>query len=166
MMAPLHLLLRDAAVVTGTVTLWALDASLRGGSPSLARTIAGVLAGVSFAVSGFILHEWGHLAGARWTGSRVHFAQTVWTPLLFHFDVRANTRRQFLAMSLGGYAGTALGLLALALVADASALSGRVAIGLTVIGVIVTLVAELPTTVRVWMGGSLPDGYAFRPPNK
>lgn len=163
-MAPLHLVLRDAAIVAGTVALWILDASMRTGSATLARSIVGVLAGVFFAVSGFIAHEWGHLLGARATGSRVHFAQTVWTPLLFFFDVRANTRRQFLAMSLGGYLGSVCGLIALAMIADTGTLSGKVAIALTVVGMGVTFVAEVPTTVRVWLGGKLPDGYAFRPP--
>lgn len=163
-MAPLYLVLRDATIVVGTIALWLLDAAMRSGAPSLSRSLVGALAGVMFAVSGFIGHEWGHLIGARSTGSRVHFASTIWTPLLFHFDVRANTRRQFLAMSMGGYAGSVCGLATLAMVADTSALSGKVALALTLIGMAVTFVAEVPTTVRVWLGGKLPDGYAFRRP--
>jgi membrane-associated protease RseP (regulator of RpoE activity) len=122
------------------------------------------LTGFFTALVGFLLHEWAHLAGALATGSKVHYPNRVLAPLLFHFDTEENDRAQFLAMSYGGYVGSAIGTLAILLFAPLDTLAGRTALGLAVVGGIVTAVAEVPTTVRVLRGGPLPTGYAFVPP--
>lgn len=132
-------------------------------APWLATTVA-VMAGVMTAVVGFLVHEWSHLAGARFTGSRVHYPNRLLAPLLFHFDTKENDRAQFLAMSYGGYLGSAVGVAAILLFAPLHELSGMVAAGLASLGMIVTFIAEVPTTVRVLRGAPLPSGYAFVPP--
>jgi hypothetical protein len=159
---PRYLLVRDSVVCAVTLLACVTDRVLRAqGHDSFAL---GVLTGGLLAVTGFLMHEWGHLAGSLATGSVVHYPPRALAPLLFHFDVRKNDRRQFLAMSYGGYAGTFLGVLALVSAVDPRAWSGRVGLFLTAVGVAVTLIAEVPTTVRVARGGALPDGFAFRPP--
>ena len=102
------------------------------GAPSAGTRALGVTAGTLVAVAGFLLHEWGHWLGARWTGSVVHYPRTVFAPLLFHFDTRANDRRQFLAMSYGGYLASVAGVGLVVALTDRTAWSGRVALAPTV----------------------------------
>lgn len=164
-MAPLRFIVRDVFVLTATVTLLVLDAGLRAApAPTTLSAAVGVVAGVLVALSGFLVHEWGHLLGARLSASAVHFPSRIAAPLLFHFDVTKNTRAQFLAMSMGGFIATLFAVAAVVRIADRSAWSGRTALVLTVVGVIVTFVLELPVAYRVWRGGELPDGFAFRKP--
>jgi hypothetical protein len=164
-MPPRVLVLRDLSLMFAALGALVLDARLRATLPTGPLTIAvGVLAGVLVAVAGFIMHEWGHLTGSLLTKSAVHYPQTALSPLLFHFDTKRNNRTQFLAMSWGGYLATAIATALVVAIVDARAWSGRVALVLTVGGMIVTLVAEVPTTVRVLLGRPLPDGFAFRPP--
>jgi hypothetical protein len=166
---PRTTILRDLSLLTLTALLFWQDALSRhavaeGASPSLSASILGVAAGVSAALAGFLLHEWGHLAGALAAGSFVHYPNRLLAPLLFHFDTARNDRRQFLWMSWGGYGASALGLLLIAWLVPREALSGRVALGLAGLGLAVTLVAEVPITTRVLRGAPLPTGYAYGPP--
>lgn len=162
---PRTTLLRDLALLALAALLWWQDALARqAASSSTGALILGAAAGVSAAVAGFLLHEWGHLAGALAAGSFVHYPDRLLAPLLFHFDTARNDRRQFLWMSWGGYAASAASVMLIAALAPLHALSGQVALGLAGLGTLVTLVAEVPTTARVLRGAPLPEGYAFRPP--
>jgi hypothetical protein len=151
---------RDLALLAVAALLWWADA--RGSGSALLAVAAGVSAGVA----GFLLHEWGHLAGALAAKSRVHFPDRVLAPLLFHFDTTRNDRRQFLWMSYGGYAGSLAGIALILAFAPLDRLSGRVALGLAAAGALVTFLAEVPTTVRVLRGAPLPTGYAFDVPDR
>lgn len=165
-MAPLRFIVRDVFVLTATVALLVLDAGLRAApAPIAASAVVGVTAGVMVALSGFLVHEWGHLLGARLSASAVYFPSRIIAPLLFHFDVKSNTRAQFLAMSMGGFVATLFAVAGVLFVADRSAWSGRTALVLTLVGVAVTFVLELPVAYRVWRGGALPDGFAFKKPH-
>src|SRR5690349_24353578 len=108
MATALPLALRDLVIfaVTGAC-LW-LDAAAR--AEQAASWPLAVAAGLLCALSGFLLHEWGHLTGALLTGSRVSYPDRLRSPFLFMFDVSVNDARQFLAMSFGGYAGSALAI--------------------------------------------------------
>lgn len=156
-------ILRDLAAVFLAALLWWLDVTgpRAGGIRSMAIATG---AGISAAVVGFLLHEWGHLAGALLVGSRVHFPDRVLAPLLFHFDTVRNDRRQFLWMSYGGYAASVVGVVAIVALAPLHRWSGQVALGLAGLGTLVTMIAEIPTTVRVHRGSPLPTGYAFQQP--
>ena len=151
-------IVRDFLLTALMVLVWTIE---RSGARSVAVQIA---AGVLTAIVGFLLHEWAHLAGARWTASHVRYPNRVLAPLLFHFDCKTNGRSQFLAMSYGGYLGSFVGVGLILLLAPLDRLSGQVALGLAGVGMVVTLLAEVPTTVRVLRGGPLPTGYAFNPP--
>lgn len=148
-MPPRHLFIRDVLIVALTAAAWWLD--------------AGVFAGVLTAVCGFLAHEYGHLWASLWSGAHVTFPPSAASTLLFHFDSARNTRRQFLWMSFGGYVASAIAVTAIVLLAPMGAWSGRVALGLAGVGMIVTLVLEVPITVRVWRGAPLPTDAAYRP---
>ena len=151
---------RDVVIVAITAVVIGLDASYADrGATGLA---VGVLSGLLVPYVGFLLHEWGHLAGALLSGGRCHPPASLVTFFLFFFDVEASTRRQFLAMSYGGYLAT-LGVIgALALLLDPSRTSGRLTLVLSVIGIGVTFAREVPTTWRVARGGPLPSGGVYR----
>jgi hypothetical protein len=158
---------RDSAILVLTLLLWWLDRSAAAGFGTLARTLIAIAAGLGAALCGFLLHEWGHLLGARLAHAKLEFPAQLYSPFLFKFDVVHNGRREFLAMSYGGYASSVLGVVGLALVLPRDALSGQVGLLAGVLGVLATLALELPTTVRVYRGAPLPaEGvvYVSSPP--
>jgi len=78
--------------------------------------MAGAVSVANAFLAGFVLstlvHEWGHLAGARLAGARYTIpARPGW--FVFNFDFAKNTPGQFLAMSWGGQAGGVLAVLLL-----------------------------------------------------
>lgn len=152
---------RDLLIAALLIGVWAAERWLVPGEGALVPVLS-ISGGLACAVMGFLLHEWGHLAGSRMTGAVVHIAPDLWSPLLFHFDTSTNDRRQFISMSMGGYLASAAWLTLVFAVADSSRWSGRVALGFVFIGVVATFVAEVPTTIRVWRGGPQPTGAAFR----
>lgn len=157
-----RLALRDATIATATLAVWALDARLRAeGGLAVAGGIAAVAAGASTALCGFLLHEWGHLLGALSAGAVIHPASRVASVFLFRFDVSRSTRAQFLRMSWGGFAASALAVAVLLAVLPLGALSGQVALGLVSLGVVATFVLEIPVAWRVARGGALPTGAAY-----
>lgn len=142
-------MLRDVLVLASAFGLMALDRTMRAEGGALAVVVA-CAAGVLVTVSGFYLHEWGHFLAARAAGASPVPAASPIAIFLFELSEDACTRRQWLAMSLGGYAASIVGLAVILAVVDASALSGRVALGLTSLGVLATFVLEIPITYRVW----------------
>lgn len=153
MLAPARFLVRDAAlaVVAGGLWLWL---GTRGGAD--APIGLHILTGLVSVLAAATLHEWGHLVGARATDSVVHFPAGVFNKLLFDFDVEHNDRRQFLAMSVGGYVGSFVGAALLFVVLPRGLLATTVAwIGIA-LGVGVSVAIELPTTIRVLRGAAPP----------
>ena len=55
----------------------------------------------------YIVHEWGHLIGAKATGSNMPFASYK-SPLIGFFDASKHSTKQFLALSWGGVIGYTL----------------------------------------------------------
>jgi hypothetical protein len=155
------MLTRDLLLLAATLGLWRLDASLRG-EPGVTAAAVAVAAGVGAALCGYLAHEWGHLLAARAAGSRVHFPERVSSTFLFYFDRERNDRRHFVAMSLGGFAASAVTVPLLFLLLPAGALSTLVALALVVAGVVATLVLELPPFFRVLRGADLPRGAVYR----
>lgn len=163
MRPPRRLIARDLAVVAATLLAWSADTTLRGREGALPVAV-GVAAGVLAALSGFLAHEWGHLAGSLLSGSRVHYPGRLLAPLLFHFDAAENDRRQFLWMSIGGYAATLAMVVLYLAILPRDCWSGRTGLLLLGGGALATFVLELPITARVLRGAPLPDGFAYRPP--
>ena len=144
--------LRDASIFTLTGVLMWYDAAAGDASPPLLAIATGLFG----TLCGFLLHEWGHLLGAMWTGSKVAFPR-LGSPFLFLFDVSQNGPRQFLAMSYGGYAGSIVALILLGSLLSPHMLSGQVGLGAATLGVLATFVLEVPTTLRVRRGEPLPS---------
>ena len=164
-MAWLRLGLRDLVLLALTVAVWRRLLPM----PEADTPIwLSVLAGASITVCGFLAHEWGHLLGARLAGAVVRPASSLRSVFLFVFDVERSTPRQFLAMSYGGYVASALALAGLAALLSMDRLSTWVALALTGVGVLVTAVLEIPTTVRVHRGRDLPTGFVYvgTPPSR
>jgi hypothetical protein len=155
------MLIRDLLVVALTLALWHVDASLRETTSFLSVLVA-ILAGAFAAISGYLAHEWGHLIGARLSGGIVHFPKSVVSTFLFYFDTKNSDRRQFLSMSLGGFAASAVVTPLLILALPAGAISTYIALVLVVAGLIATAWLELPLYFRVLRGAPLPRGFVFR----
>jgi len=151
----LQLAARDGAVVAATMALWHR-------LPAPAPVALAALAAVLTTVVGYLVHEWGHLLGALAARASVALPATPFEQLfLFRFDRTANSRPQFFAMALGGFAASILTVAALLIVLPRHTLAGVLALGLVGLGVTATLVIEVPEFWRVWRGAPIPDGAAF-----
>lgn len=155
------MLARDALLLALCLALWRADAALRAEPGWLPASVA-VAAGALAAVCSYLAHEWGHLLAARASGSAVHFPARVTSIFLFFFDVARNGRRQFLAMSLGGFAASAVVVPLLVAGLPDGALSSHVALALVAAGVLATIATELPPFFRVLRGAPLPRGFVYR----
>jgi len=158
----LRLAIRDLTVLVLSALLWRADSARRLDGGALALSI-GIATGIATALCGFLLHEWGHLVASLATGSAVDYPKKLISPLLFHFDSAKNTRPQFFWMSAGGYVASLIGMIGIVTLCPLDALSGKVALVLGALGMLATLVLELPITWRVYRGGPLPMGVAYRP---
>lgn len=153
---------RDAVVLGITLGLLAWDRRLLASGASNWATLAvGVATGVLVSLSSFFAHEWGHFIGAVSSGGLVHPPKTLGSAFLFFFDTGKSSRRQFLAMSVGGYVGTLVSLAALGSWARLDTWSGRTALVLAGLGMLVTVALEVPTTWKVARGAPLPTGFVF-----
>jgi hypothetical protein len=160
----LKLALRDLSVLTATLALWLLDPgpSWPAADSSATANAVAVLTGVLTVVCAYLAHEWGHLAGARLVRAVVHHPDTIFSVFLFRFDSDRNDRRQFLAMSLGGFLASAAAIAVLLEFLPRTALAGRLALVLALLGVIATAILELPPAWRVVRGAPIPTGAADR----
>lgn len=156
--------LRDALVLALTLAVWlvvaALDPAL---SPWLARAAA-LVAVVLTSVGIYLVHEWGHLVGAWLGGATVEVADRFTSVFLFRFDTGRSSRREFLAMSCGGFVASVVSvalLLVLLPLDGAAGTAGKVALGLALLGVLTTFVLEGPVAWKVARGAPLPSGAAY-----
>lgn len=155
------LVARDFALTLVSALLWAATLQAAGSDTPWALLLDG-LTGLMTVLLGYLLHEWGHLAGAWASRSVVHFPKSALSsPFLFRFDTGRNSRRQFLVMSAGGFIASALVVAALLMALPMDRLAGRVALSLTLLGVLATFILEIPPTLKVYRGGELPRGIAF-----
>jgi hypothetical protein len=138
-----RLLVRDLAIAGAIVVAWLLAAPLSAGEGPLADAV-GVLLGVAAFVVGHLSHEWGHLIGAFLTGSRVAAPAALTSPFLFSFDSTRNSKRQFLIMSLSGFAVTGVALYVVYGLLPEAYFATRVARGAIVFGASLTLLLEVP----------------------
>ncbi len=143
--------LRDIAIATlSAVTVLGLAQWQAATSSTLSQIVGAVVGFVIGYVLCYIVHEWGHLIGARITGSAMPLSRYS-SPLIGHFDITAHSRGQFLALSWGGVVGyVAVGTLLVA--AYFIDYRGVVSGGLAVAGLafnVQSLSVDLPQIVRV-----------------
>ena len=146
---------RDLAIAGAALALWWLAAGASAGDGALAD-LSGVAVGLLVGALTFLLHEWGHLLGALASRSRIRAPAGLRSLYLFSFDSRQNSLRQFLAMSLAGFASTALAVLAWYAWLPSELLATRVARGVGMLSVALTLVLEVPLVGYALLGRGLP----------
>ena len=149
------LFVRDLVIVGLTVLVWQLAASAST-DPGLRGDVAGVLAGVTIGVCGYLLHEWGHLLGALAAGSAVRPGRSLASGFLFSFDAHRNTRRQFIALSLGGWTATAVVLWAVYALLPDGLFAARVARGFVAANVLLVVLIEIPLVIYALLTGHVP----------
>ena len=149
------LLARDLVIVAATALVWRLGAAASA-DPGFAGDFAGVIAGVTIGVCGYLLHEWGHLLGALAVGSSVRPPRSLASGFLFSFDSRANSRRQFLALSLGGWLATVLVLWFVYAALPGDLFASRVARGVVAANVLLVVLIEIPLVVFSLVTGKVP----------
>lgn len=98
----------------------------------------------------------GHLVGALLAGSTVRPARSVGSGFLFSFESRANTRRQFLALSLGGWTATVLALWFVHGALPSDLFATRVARGVVTANVLLVIVIEIPLVAYSLLTGRVP----------
>lgn len=154
--------IRDLSILLGTALLWWLSLSAESGSS--AATALSIGAGVGAAVCAYNLHEWAHLIGAHLTQSVYVPAKRLISPFLFSYDAEHNTKRQFLIMSLAGFAATALFVVAYVLWMPQDQQAGRIALRGALILAGLTVVIEFPIFFRALFGTKVPRTGMFEGP--
>ena len=158
--------LRDLTIVLIGLVAWWLMADW-GAQDTMKGDLSGLVIGLLIGAGGYFLHEWGHLAGAWFTGSQVEAPKTLKTGFLFSFDSHQNNLRQFLVMSFSGFAATALVIWAFYTFLPDGLLATRVARGVVLFGAFLTVVIEIPLVLYAVITRKLPPvengGHAQRP---
>ena len=149
------LLARDLVIITVAVLLWKLGAATSAGQGPLGD-LAGVVAGLSVGVCVFLVHEWGHWLGAVATASKLTPAKTLTSPFLFSYDSRSNSRHQFLVMSFGGWAASALAAVAAYALLSPELFAARVARGVVALNVALIVLIEVPLVAFSLFTGRVP----------
>lgn len=154
--------IRDVAILLVTIGLWLFSLETEPGT-TLASVVS-ISAGVGAAVCAYNFHEWGHLVVARMTDSVLTPARRVISPFLFSYDAEHNTRRQFLLMSLGGFAATAIFVVAFLLWMPQDQQAGRIALYGALILASLTVIIEFPIFFRALLGNTVPRTGMFKGP--
>ena len=146
---------RDLSIVAAVVVLWRLTAGFSAGDGSVGD-FTGLVVGAALGACALPLHEWGHFLGALVSRSAMRPAESLRALFSFSFDSQQNSRRQFLAMSFGGWVGTALAVWVAYGVLPSELLASRVARGMTLLSVLLVVVTEVPLLVRAYWTGRIP----------
>lgn len=149
---------RDLVILAVCLGCWQLEAALRAPGWQLLPILAAVLAAVVTTLVGLLFHEWGHLAGAAFLHSAVGSPRKLVTPFLFYFDTERNNGRQFVGMSLGGFLASGVFVLLLLALLPLHSLAGKLTLLFVIIGVVATLILEVPAAWRVAHGAAVPPG--------
>jgi hypothetical protein len=94
---------KHAAIVLASLTLWGTSDYWAAQSGLMLAEIVSLVNAIFVGVIlAYILHEWGHFAGARISGAVSPVAKEPVSFFMFSFKDELNTRGQFLSMSIGG----------------------------------------------------------------
>jgi hypothetical protein len=146
---------RDLAIVATIVALWRLGARFSVGDGPIAD-LSGLLLGAALGACALPLHEWGHFLGGLASRSAMRPTESLRRVFSFSFASRANSRRQFLAMSCGGWAGTATAVWVAYGLLPSDLPATRVARGMTLLSVLLVVATEVPLLVRAFWTGRIP----------
>ncbi len=147
-------LLRDTLIISAlAVTLFGLHTWHVDANGWLSGAVVAVGGFVTAYITCYILHEWGHWAGARLAGAKVGLGPYN-QPLLARFDPATHSRTQFLALSWGGVAGYVM--VATLCMAIWLALREQLAAAALAVGglafLVQSLAVDLPQIVKVTNG--------------
>ena len=148
------LALRDSFILAATVVLW-----LTSPQDHWLQYLTGGLTGLCF----LLLHEWGHLYGA-YRASAVVRPGPIWGPFLFDADSQANSRSQFLSLSLWGFAATGVMLCFFALWMPWDHTAGLISWYIAITLASLTVIIEFPIAWRVYRGKSIPSVEIYNRP--
>lgn len=150
---------RDLGILVVALAVWWAISDLSGGS-SFVSDFTGVVAGVLLGISAYTLHEWGHLLAALAVGSVVRPTGRLASAFIFSFSARQNSLRQFVVMSLGGFAVTALLVWSFYTFLPDGLLATRVARGAVLFLAFLGVVLELPLFTVALLRRAVPAAVA------
>jgi hypothetical protein len=157
----LAMAVRDSMIIAITLALWLRTIQL-GKTDGIALLVVHLPTAALTVISGYLVHEWGHLIGAWLIRSSFLLpASVIASPFLFRFDNVRNTRRHFLWMAGGGFVSSGLLVVLLLMVLPRDLLAAQLALAGVAVGVLATLVIEVPGFWRVYRGAPLPSGAAY-----
>lgn len=146
---------RDGLLFVLAYLLWIVFARYSAGSGAIAD-FTGLLVGAFVALIAHLLHEWGHLLGALAAGSVMSPGKKFTSLFLFVYSSTANSKQQFLLMSMSGFVMTAVvAWIAFAGLPD-DYLATHVVRGFSLIQVFLGVVIEMPLLVWALLGKQLP----------
>lgn len=148
---------RHAAAFLAAMTLWgAADAWASSSGWMLANLVAllnAIFAGVSMS---YLAHEWGHFAGARFSGGVSPVLKKPRSFFMFDFKHDKSTRGQFLAMSAGGPITNWILVISLLIVIPMETASQAMLLAATTAIAVSVSVFEVPV-IRGVMYGQAPE---------
>jgi len=150
---------RDLGILVTALLVWWAISDLSAGT-SFVADFAGVVAGILLGLSAYTLHEWGHLLAALAVGSVVRPAERLTSGFIFSFSAHQNSLRQFVVMSLGGFAATALLVWSFYTFLPDGLLATRVARGAVVFLAFLGVVLELPLFTVALLRRAVPAAVA------
>ena len=151
---------RDGAIALAALSIWAAadawHAATGLGLAALLSTLDGVVVGVVLAL---LAHEWGHFAGARWSGGIAPTRPITSFFPIFALDLQRSDDRAFRAMSVGGNVGHWLVVLILGIFIPLDT-PGRVALLAGAFGFAVSAsTTEFPILQRAYAGASAAESF-------
>lgn len=151
---------RDGAIALAALSIWAAadawHAATGLGLAALLSTLDGVVVGVVLAL---LAHEWGHFAGARWSGGIAPTRPITSFFPIFALDLQRSDDRAFRAMSVGGNVGHWLVVLILGIFIPLDT-PGRVALLAGAFGFAVSAsTTEFPILQRAYAGASPAESF-------
>lgn len=136
-------LIRDGLIVLVSATLWLAFAARSAGSDFVAD-LTGWVCGLLVFACAYLAHEWSHYLGAVAAGARVEVNPNLASGFLFSFGAEGNRLGQFVAMSLAGFAATAIAVVLVYTALPDAWLATRVARGGALFLALLGVVLELP----------------------
>ncbi len=150
---------RDLVLVGLTALLWYALAA-RSAGDGVVADLAGWIVGILVFACAYVAHEWSHFLGALAAGSRVDVGQNLASGFLFSFPAEGNGLKQFVVMSLSGFAATGIAIAVCYELLPDAYFATRVARGGVLFLGLLGVVLELPLLLYGLATRSVPEQAA------
>ncbi len=134
---------RDGVILVTTIMAWIFLAGFSAGD-SLFAYFIGASLGLAGGICAWFAHEWGHVLAGKLVGAKLRVPDRLTSVYLFGFDVKQNSKFQFVIMALGGFAATALAFSFAYFVLPSALMATKVLLGLILLEITVTGLLEIP----------------------